>query len=158
MRAKTLKERRPRHYLPQTLLERLRRRQWRLTAQRRTIAEVLQGEHVHLTADQVYERAIARLPEISRASVYNALNELRELGEILEINIDANAKRYDPNIGEHHQHMMCDRCGSTWDVSPRGERGLTLPASERRGFAVRDVQIIFRGLCASCESRKHRAS
>src|ERR1019366_7071568 len=156
MRAKILKELRREQPPPETLLQRLRRRQWRLTAQRRAIAEVLQGEHVHLTADQICERAIVRLPEISRASVYNTLNELRELGEILEIIIDAGAKRYDPNTGSHHQHMVCDRCGSTWDVRPRGERGLSVPEAERLGFAVREVQVVFRGLCANCAAREHR--
>jgi Fe2+ or Zn2+ uptake regulation protein len=152
MRSKNLQDRRPAATLPETLLHRLRRRQWRLTAQRRAIAEVLQGEHVHFTADQIYERATARLPEISRASVYNALNELRDLGEILEINVDGGAKRYDPNIGAHHQHMVCDRCGLTWDVRPRGERKLAVPERERNGFSVREVQVIFRGLCAHCAS------
>ncbi len=42
------------------LLERLRRRGWRLTAQRRVVAEALAGEHVHLTAEEVYERAARR--------------------------------------------------------------------------------------------------
>jgi Fe2+ or Zn2+ uptake regulation protein len=153
MGPKNLQQRRMATSPPETLLQRLRRRQWRITAQRRAIAEVLQGEHIHLTADQVYERAIARLPEISRASVYNALNELRDLGEILEINVDGGAKRYDPNTAEHHQHMVCDRCGSTWDVRPRGERKLAVPESERNGFSVREVQVIFRGLCAACAPR-----
>jgi Fe2+ or Zn2+ uptake regulation protein len=142
--------------IPETLLERLRHRNWRITSQRRAIAQVLQGEHVHLTADQIYERASARLPELSRASVYNTLNELRDLGEVLEMTVDTGAKRYDPNISDHHQHMVCDRCGSTWDVSLSGERGLALPESERRGFAIRNVQIIFRGLCQSCAADAHR--
>ena len=51
------------------LLERLRGRGWRMTAQRRVVAEVLDGEHVHLTADEVHSRAVTRLPEISRATV-----------------------------------------------------------------------------------------
>jgi Fur family transcriptional regulator, stress-responsive regulator len=156
MEPKVLKSRARGKSSPETLLERLRRRQWRLTAQRRAIAEVLQGEHVHLTADQIYERATARLPEISRASVYNTLNELRDIGEILEITIDTGAKRYDPNTGEHHQHLVCDRCGSTWDVRPRGEHGLSVPEAERNGFAVREVQVIFRGLCAKCAARDPR--
>ena len=156
MRAKILKERRRQHHPPETLLQRLRRRQWRLTAQRRAIAEVLQGEHIHLTADQIYERATARLPEISRASVYNTLGELRDLGEILKITLDAGAKRYDPNTGEHHQHLVCDRCGSTWDVRPRGERGLSIPEAERNGFSVRALQVVFCGLCANCAAREHR--
>jgi Fur family transcriptional regulator, stress-responsive regulator len=147
---KPLKSRARAKSVPETLLQRLRRREWRVTPQRRAIAEVLQGEDVHLTAEEVYARAAARLPEISRASVYNTLGELRDLGEIREITIDAGAKRYDPNTGEHHQHLVCDRCGSTWDVRPRGEHGLSLPEAERKGFAVREVQVVFRGVCATC--------
>ncbi|TDC65022.1 Fur family transcriptional regulator, partial [Streptomyces hainanensis] len=79
------------------LLQRLRGRGWRLTAQRRVIAEVLDGEHVHFTADEVHARATERLPEISRASVYNTLGELVALGEVIEVTTDGRAKRYDPN-------------------------------------------------------------
>ncbi len=70
------------------LLERLRGRGWRMTAQRRVVAEVLDGEHVHLTADEVHSRAVAKLPEISRATVYNTLGELVSLGEVLEVATD----------------------------------------------------------------------
>ncbi|MFE2439439.1 Fur family transcriptional regulator, partial [Streptomyces sp. NPDC059409] len=67
------------------LLERLRERGWRLTAQRRVVAEVLDGDHVHLTADEVHARAARRLPEISRATVYNTLRELVHRAEVLEV-------------------------------------------------------------------------
>lgn len=62
------------------LLERLRGRGWRMTSQRRVVAEVLDGEHVHYTADEVHARAAQRLPEISRATVYNTLGELVSSG------------------------------------------------------------------------------
>jgi len=39
------------------LLDRLRALGWRLTPQRRVIAEVMGGDHVHLTAEEVLERA-----------------------------------------------------------------------------------------------------
>ena len=48
------------------------------------MAEVLAGEHVHLRADAVYTRAQRLLPEISLATVYNTLNELVDMGEVLE--------------------------------------------------------------------------
>ena len=67
------------------LVQRLRDRAWRLTVQRRVVAEVLAGEHVHLTAEAVYSRAQRLLPEISLATVYNTLNELVDMGEVLEI-------------------------------------------------------------------------
>src|SRR5262249_36624645 len=116
------------------LLARLRRRGWSLTAQRRVVAEVLEGNHVHLTADEVHERATARLPEISRATVYNVLRSLTRLGEVLEVATEGRAKRYDPNARDPHHHLRCERCGTIRDVHPEGERGLRLPPAERYDF------------------------
>ena len=93
------------------LLERLRARGWRMTSQRRVVAEVLSGEHVHLTADEVHARAVERLPEIARATVYNTLGELVSLGEVVELSTDGRAKRYDPNARRPHQHLVCTECG-----------------------------------------------
>ncbi|MGW4229200.1 Fur family transcriptional regulator [Streptomyces sp. NPDC004980] len=132
------------------LLERLRARGWRMTAQRRVVAEVLDGEHVHLTADEVHARAVAKLPEISRATVYNALGELVSLGEVLEVSTDRRAKRYDPNAHRPHQHLVCARCGTIRDVHPVGDLLADLPDAERFGFTVSDVEVTYRGTCAAC--------
>ncbi|MFF0290810.1 Fur family transcriptional regulator [Streptomyces sp. NPDC005262] len=132
------------------LLERLRGRGWRMTSQRRVVAEVLDGDHVHLTADEVLVRAAERLPEISRATVYNTLGELVSLGEVMELSTDGRAKRYDPNAHRPHQHLVCSNCGTIRDVHPAGDPLADFPAEERFGFAVSDVQITYRGLCPAC--------
>lgn len=117
------------------LLERLRGRGWRLTAQRRVVAEVLDGDHVHYTADEVHALAADRLPEISRATVYNTLGELVSLGEVIEVSTDGRAKRYDPNAHRAHQHLVCARCGTIRDVHPTGDPLADLPAQEQIGRA-----------------------
>ncbi|WP_175408145.1 Fur family transcriptional regulator [Streptomyces sp. TRM64462] len=132
------------------LLERLRRRGWRMTAQRRVVAEVLDGEHIHLTADEVLTRATARLPEISRATVYNTLGELVALGEVIEVSSVGRAKRYDPNAHHAHQHLVCSGCGAVRDVHPGGDPLAALPDSERYGFAVTGAEVTYRGLCPDC--------
>ncbi|AZM87395.1 MULTISPECIES: Fur family transcriptional regulator [Streptomyces] len=132
------------------LLERLRRRGWRMTSQRRVVAEVLDGEHVHLTADEVHARAVDRLPEISRATVYNALGELVALGEVAEVSTDGRAKRYDPNAHHPHHHLVCSGCGLIRDVHPAGNPLSDLPAGERFGFSVSGAEITYRGLCPNC--------
>ncbi|MEE1927672.1 Fur family transcriptional regulator [Streptomyces sp. TRM 70351] len=132
------------------LLERLRDRGWRMTAQRRVVAEVLDGDHVHYTADEVHARATARLPEIARATVYNTLSELVALGEIIEVNTDGRAKRYDPNAHHTHQHLVCSGCGTMRDVHPSGDPLHALPEGERYGFAVSEATVIYRGLCPDC--------
>ncbi|MFF4232394.1 Fur family transcriptional regulator [Streptomyces sp. NPDC001820] len=132
------------------LLERLRGRGWRMTSQRRVVAEVLAGDHVHLTADEVHALAAQRLPEISRATVYNALGELVLLGEVIEVSTDGRAKRYDPNAHHPHQHLVCSHCGTIRDVHPTGNPLADLPAEERFGFAVTQIEVTYRGLCPSC--------
>jgi Fur family transcriptional regulator, stress-responsive regulator len=132
------------------LAERLRDRGWRLTAQRRVVAEVLAGDHVHLTADEVYGRAQRLLPEISLATVYNTLNELVGMGEVLEISTGDGPKRYDPNTSFAHHHLHCVSCGALRDVSPDGVELLGLPPAQQHGFELLDVDIVFRGRCPEC--------
>ncbi|MFD5427960.1 Fur family transcriptional regulator [Streptomyces sp. NPDC127084] len=132
------------------LLVRLRARGWRVTSQRRVVAEVLDGDHVHLTADEVHARAAQRLPEISRATVYNTLGELVSLGEVTEVSTEGRAKRYDPNGHRPHQHLVCSHCGTIRDVHPLGDPLAALPAQLRFGFTVSEVEVTYRGLCPSC--------
>ncbi|MCF3964074.1 Fur family transcriptional regulator [Streptomyces fuscigenes] len=132
------------------LLERLRGRGWRLTSQRRVVAQVLDGDHVHLTADEIHARAAERLPEISRATVYNTLGEMVSLGEVMEVSTDGRAKRYDPNAHRPHQHLVCSKCGTVRDVHPTGDLLAELPAAERFGFTVSAAEVTYRGLCPSC--------
>lgn len=140
------------------LVQRLRDRGWRLTAQRRVVAEVLSGEHVHLTADDVYSRAQQLLPEISLATVYNTLNELVSMGEVLEISAGDGPKRYDPNTAAAHHHLYCVECGTLRDINPEGTDGLALPASQQHGFELLDVDIVFRGRCPDCRATARSAT
>jgi len=121
-----------------------------MTAQRRVVAEVLDGDHVHLTADEVHARAVAKLPEISRATVYNTLGEMVSLGEVIEVSTDRRAKRYDPNAHRAHHHLVCARCGAIRDVHPSGDPLADLPAGERFGFTISGVELTYRGICPDC--------
>jgi Fur family transcriptional regulator, stress-responsive regulator len=132
------------------LVQRLRNRGWRLTAQRRVVAEVLAGEHVHLTADAVYSQAQRLLPEISLATVYNTLNELVDMGEVLEISTGDGPKRYDPNATTAHHHLLCVGCGVLRDVNPEGTDRLALSGSQQHGFELLHVDVVFRGRCPDC--------
>lgn len=111
---------------------------------------MLHGEHVHLTAEAVLGRAQERLPEISLATVYNTLNEMVSMGEVLEVSPGGGPKRYDPNVGSRHHHLVCTECGELLDVRPDGADQLRLPARDRHGYQLVDVDIVFRGVCRDC--------
>lgn len=132
------------------LLQRLRALHWRLTPQRRVIAEVMGGEHVHLTAEEVLERARERLPEVSLATVYNALNELVSMGEVQQVDAGAGPTRYDPNTEDGHHHLVCLKCGDLRDVHPQGLDALELPRPQRFGYRIVNREVLFQGYCSDC--------
>ena len=135
------------------LADRLAARGWRITPQRRAVLSALEGEHVHLSADQVHAAARGVVPEVSLATVYNTLNELIAMGEISEIRLADGTTRYDPKTGPDHHHLVCGGCGLTFDVAPRGVGGLSLPQGQRHGMAVETVEVVFRGRCPNCSRR-----
>ena len=113
----------------------------------------LEGEHVHLSAEQVHAAARRAVPEVSLATVYNTLNELVAMGEISEVRLANGTTRYDPKVGPDHHHLVCEGCGLTFDVEPIGVEGLSLPRAERYGMTVDSLEVVFRGRCSSCAER-----
>ncbi len=94
--------------------------------------------------------AQARLPEISLATVYNTLNELVSMGEVLEVSAGVGPKRYDPNARKPHHHLVCTNCGTLRDVFPPAGSTLELAPDARHGFLVTGVDIVFQGVCPDC--------
>lgn len=129
------------------LLERLRLRRWRVTAQRRAVAQVL-PENAHLSAEQIFERARAVLPEISLATVYNTLHEMIGMGELREVSFGGGPTRYDTNVERAHQHLACLSCGQLVDVYPTGVDALEL--DETHGYSIVSTSILFQGHCPAC--------
>lgn len=84
------------------------------------------------------------------ATVYNTLNELVAMGEILEVSTGSGPKRYDPNIEVSHHHLVCTSCGELHDVYvPDSES--TLALSDPHGYVITGMDVVFHGLCPSCQ-------
>ncbi len=133
------------------LSERLAARGWRVTPQRRSVLAALDGEHIHLSAEQVLAAARRVVPEVSLATVYNTLNELVGMGEITEVRLADGTTRYDPKTGPDHHHLVCEGCGLIFDVEPLGVDRLSLPLAQRYGMAVESVEVVVRGRCGNCQ-------
>ncbi len=123
----------------------------RSTPQRYTVMAFLMDRAGHPTAAEIFE-AVNRLdPRCSRATIYNNLRDLVQAGLVREVAMEGRAARFDAKAMRHH-HFICDRCGNVEDVDwykvPR-------PAAASLGKRVlRECELIFRGLCAKCASRR----
>lgn len=127
-----------------------RERGMRITPQRRMIFELLAGDSTHPTAEDIYRRLQSHLPEVSRATVYNTLHELVEIGELQVVNdLSDKGTRYDV-MTSHHHHLYCRRCERLWDVDlDLGE--INLPAGSGSGFEIDHSQVTFYGICQACQ-------
>ncbi len=120
----------------------------RVTPQRRAIwAAFQEGAGGHLTAAEVFSRAQRDLPELSRATIYNALEEFVKAG-LLQAVEGRGAVRYDPNLDTAHQHFQCLECAELYDIDVSGIDDIRIVGES--GFQVRRKRVLFEGLCPRC--------
>lgn len=129
------------------LVARLRDQGLKLTPQRLAIIELLE-EGEHPSAEEIYASLSQRYPMLSRATVYNTLEVLKELGEVAELRIEPQAARYDLKTAPHY-HFLCRRCGRVFDL-PSSPDMANLVGRELDGHQVEQVQVNLYGLCARC--------
>jgi len=127
---------------------------YRITDQRRAVCDYLARTESHPTPSEVYSEVRAAWPNISRATVYNTLNALRDLGAIVEISAGGDHTHYDTNP-EPHVNLVCLRCGQVHDYAgdiPLGPIYDTV--HEQIGFRAVSAQVQMVGFCAQCQERK----
>jgi Fur family peroxide stress response transcriptional regulator len=139
-------------------LNALRQAGHRITEQRRLICEYLAQSRSHPTPYQVYADLVERNPEISRATVYNTLNVLRELGAVLEIGVGTEHTHYDTDTTPHI-NLICLRCHTITDYALQDGGPLSAPQVQRHvaastGFQPAAVKIEVFGFCAACREEK----
>jgi len=123
---------------------------FKLTPQRLAILDYLDGNTRHPSADEVYRAVSKKFPTMSFATVYNTLDVLRQRGGVLELTIDADKKRFDPNTEPHH-HLICVQCKRIVDIHRSFE--LHIPKGEVEDFQVIGKHIEFYGICPRCKGR-----
>ena len=133
------------------LLEQLRQNGLKITPQRRVILELLVQDGSHPTADEIYQRVLLAMPEVSRTTVYNTLRELIAMGELTEVQgLSEGGLRYDTDTSAHH-HLFCTRCHALIDIDHDFE-GLALPPEESSGYQIVRQQVTFYGICPNCQT------
>jgi Fe2+ or Zn2+ uptake regulation protein len=135
------------------LLEQFRQNGLKITPQRRVILELLARDHSHPTADEIYQRVLSVMPEVSRTTVYNTLRELIALGEVTEVqDLGEGGLRYDTDTSVHH-HLFCMNCHALIDIDHHFE-GLALPPEDASGYQIVRHQVTFYGICPNCQAKE----
>jgi Fur family transcriptional regulator, peroxide stress response regulator len=118
----------------------------RQTRQLDATLQVLCEATDHPTADQVLTRVRSSLPKVSRGTVYRNLAKLVGDGRIQLVPVDR-AARYDARL-DAHDHFVCRRCGSVFDVPLRRARETAPDLVD--GHVVEAMERTYHGRCRSC--------
>ncbi len=123
---------------------------FKLTPQRLAVLDYLEGNTGHPSAEDIYRVLKEKFPTMSFATVYNTLDTLRLKGLIVELSIDAEKKRFDPNT-KPHNHLICVKCKKVVDVEKTFD--LHLVGDDVSGFEITGHHIEFYGICSSCKKK-----
>ena len=128
------------------------------TVQREVILEELKKVKVHPTADEVYEMARRRIPNISIATVYRNLETMAAKGKVQKLELSGTKKRYDGDVSVHY-HLRCRECGGVSDISGiEVEHKVSELESLRGSLGIEDFSLEFKGVCHECRAKKGRES
>ena len=119
---------------------------------RRAVIDLLGGQECALTAQEIDERLRAGGRAVGRASVYRTLEQLTELHLVARIEVGQDAARYEPvhPSGEHHHHLVCDRCGRITPFEDHALESAIDGLSRRVRFDVGDHDVVLHGACERC--------
>jgi Fur family ferric uptake transcriptional regulator len=115
------------------------------------VVDLLGGERCALTALEIDRQ----LPEVGRATIYRALEQLEGLGLIQRVDVKGDAagfERVDPS-GHHHHHIVCERCGRVVAFEDEGLEEAIVALAERPDFNVSSHDVTLRGECMTCKDR-----
>jgi Fur family transcriptional regulator, ferric uptake regulator len=122
---------------------------------RRAVIDVLARHVCLMTANDILTELRGGGRRIGFATVYRALETLSELGLVRRVDAGTGSAAYEPvdPSGDHHHHVVCDRCG---EVAPFADEALerTIEQLSRRlGREIESHEVVLRGSCAACRSR-----
>jgi Fur family ferric uptake transcriptional regulator len=130
----------------------LKSKSLKLTAQRELILLVFLGQRGHISAEELYQKAKEKKSGVGFATVYRTLKHLTQCGLARELDFGDGRIQYEPDFNrQHHDHMICTRCGAYIEfLNPQIEE-LQEQVSRKHGFKITSHRMQLYGLCQKCQ-------
>ncbi len=123
------------------------------SVQRDYILKVLYYCEEHLDAEEIALNIKKRYNlKIGKVTIYNALKFFEEINLVKSLTIGNNPKKYELNIFNHHDHLICIKCLKIIEFSDEqieeGQRNI----AKKYNFLMQDHEMILYGLCEDCQN------
>ena len=122
------------------------------TRQRDMILDCFLSCDQHLSTEELYLKLKESMPGIGFATVYRTLKLFAESGIAREIQFGDGQTRYEHlHAGEHHDHLVCTRCGAIMEFENETIEKLQAEVARNHGFTIMNHKLELYGICAKCK-------
>ena len=119
------------------------------TKQRDRILEAFLESERHATSDEIYQTVRAEHPNVGYTTVYRTMKLFCEAGLAEEHHFDDGVTRYEIEH-EHHDHLVCVRCGKIIEFESRIIEQAQLEVAAGHKFEVIRHRHELYGHCQAC--------
>ena len=121
------------------------------TRQRDLILDGFLSNDRHMSIEELYLALRAKHPNIGYATVYRTLKLFSESGIAREIQFGDGQTRFEHvDEGEHHDHLVCTRCGAVKEFANEAIEKLQAAIAESHGYLVHTHKLELYGICPKC--------
>jgi len=145
---------RPHVRTAEELVALLRARGKKVTSQRVLIYRMLLADRSHPTAEQLHSRLKEQLPGLSLTTVYTALNDLVQAGEVRRFEAGDGSVHFDPEMRPHAE-LVCVECGRIDDAPT--DRAVRMPR-QVLGYQILRRTELLHGVCPACQRTRGGAA
>lgn len=110
-----------------------------------------QANSHHLSAEEVYKALIEMGEDVGLATVYRVLTQFEAAGLIQKHHFEGGHAVFELNQGEHHDHLVCVKCGRVDEFIDDVIEARQQMIAERSQFKMTDHALTIYGLCFVCQ-------
>lgn len=108
----------------------------------------------HMSADDIYRIVLEKNMGIGVATVYRVLTQLEAAGILTRHHFDSGKAVYELNTGDHHDHIICIRCGKVSEFFDTDMESLQEKIATNNGYKILDHALYIYGMCFDCSNAK----
>ncbi len=125
------------------------------TKQREVVLEILYKYNKHFTPEELYLKIKNEYPKlnIGIATIYRTLNLLEESKMITSISFGQSGKKYEIAAKPHHDHLICDICGSIIEFEDQEIENRQLEIAKKYHFMITSHSLQLHGICKECKKK-----
>ena len=124
------------------------------TTQRDEIVNAFFNLREHVSIEELHHKVQKKNPKIGYTTVYRTLKLLTESGLAYERQFGDGQARYEPvTTEEHHDHLICLKCGAIMEFENRKIEKLQEEVAKEHRVEVENHKLELYGYCKKCKGK-----